>query len=233
MNHQIKKIVIAGTVGAGKTTLVETISDIETVKTERQTSDRNKSIKSLTTVGMDFGRCKVNNNLTLHLYGTPGQSRFNFMWDVLITKADAYILLIPAHRPDDLPEVNKILNFINSKVEIPMIFGITHTDCSGALSINRIAQNIGYGNIITKNLFQKVDARRFNSIKNILKIFSEKLKPKEEITNNMRKASQSFGVTRRDNYQDSSSSLKLREKSKKLNNLSYKSLTKVRTVTSK
>ncbi len=230
MNHQIKKIVVAGIVGAGKTTLVETISDIETVKTERKVTDRSKSIKPATTVGMDFGRFKINKNLTLHLYGTPGQLRFNFMWDVLITKADAYILLIPAERPDDLPEVNKILNFINNKVQIPMLFGITHMDCSGALGIHQIAKNIGYKNTMHKNLFKKVDPRQSRSVENILQFLIEEIKSQEKIKQSMNDNYQDSSLSRRDNYQDFSSSLKLRVKSKKSNDLYYKNLTKRSTV---
>ncbi|MDJ0725713.1 MAG: 50S ribosome-binding GTPase [Prochloraceae cyanobacterium] len=168
MTYQIKRIVVTGTVGAGKTTLIRTVSDIETVNTDRSATDKTKSIKPKTTVGMDFGRFQTKNNLILHIYGTPGQSRFNFMWDLLISKADAYILLIPANRPQELYRVEELMNFINKRVQIPMIFGITHTDCLGALNEAKIANSIGYGHRKDKPPFVVVDPHKLISIKNLL-----------------------------------------------------------------
>lgn len=180
MTYQIKRIVVTGTVGAGKTTLIRTVSDIDTVNTDRQATDSTKSLKSKTTVGMDFGRFEIKNNLILHIYGTPGQSRFNFMWDLLISKADAYVLLIPANRPEELNKVTNILQFINQRVQIPMIFGITHTDCAGALNEAKIASSIGYGVANNRPRFVVVDPHKLISIKNLLKVLIKELKSREE-----------------------------------------------------
>ncbi|MGF1490230.1 MAG: ATP/GTP-binding protein [Prochloraceae cyanobacterium] len=179
MTYQIKRIVVTGTVGAGKTTLIRTVSDIDTVNTDRQATDSTKSIKSKTTVGMDFGRFQPDSDLILHIYGTPGQSRFNFMWDLLISKADAYILLIPANRPEELNRVTQILEFIDRRVQIPMIFGITHTDCPGALNEAKIASSIGYGVGNNKPRFVVVDPHKLMSIKKLLNVLIKELKPTE------------------------------------------------------
>ena len=40
-------------------------------------------IKSQTTVAMDFGRITIDDELILYLFGTPGQRRFDFMWEIL------------------------------------------------------------------------------------------------------------------------------------------------------
>ena len=55
-------------------------------------------------------------DMALHLYGTPGQSRFDFMWDILIRKAHAYILLVAAHRPREFRQRVRIINFMNQRM---------------------------------------------------------------------------------------------------------------------
>lgn len=136
--------VVAGTVGAGKTTFVQTLSDIEVVNTDRPATDETLLVKSETTVALDFGRLILSPNMDLHIYGTPGQSRFDFMWDLLIQNAHNYILLVAAHRPDDFQDSREILTFINQRVQIPMLIGLTHTDCPGAVESAEIMSLLGY-----------------------------------------------------------------------------------------
>ncbi len=66
------------------------------------------------------------------------------MWDILIHKADAYILLVAAHRPGEFRQARKILAFMNQRVNIPMIIGLTHTDCSGAWSEEDVLLALGF-----------------------------------------------------------------------------------------
>ena len=80
---QTVKMVISGAVNAGKTEFIKAISEIEVVSTERRATDDTKLIKKETTVAMDFGRIAVADDLVLHLFGTPGQKRFDFMWEIL------------------------------------------------------------------------------------------------------------------------------------------------------
>lgn len=144
------RLVVAGSVGAGKSTLVRTLSEIEVVDTDRTATDQTSLIKSETTVALDFGRLVLGPNMDLHIYGTPGQARFDFMWDLLIQNAHCYILLVAAHRPNDFNYAREIISFINERVQIPMILGLTHVDCPGALNPEEIVMNLGY-NIHDKN----------------------------------------------------------------------------------
>ncbi|MCJ8280527.1 MAG: GTPase, partial [Rivularia sp. ALOHA_DT_140] len=91
-----------------------------------------------------FVRLKFNPYMALNLYGTPGQERFNFIWDMLIRKAHAYILLVAAHRPGEFRYARRVLSYMNQRAQIPMIIGLTHADCSGAWTKENIIVALGY-----------------------------------------------------------------------------------------
>jgi len=103
------KVLIAGGFGVGKTTLVTSLSEIPPLLTEQAMTSASIGVdeadmvpsKSTTTVAMDFGRITVDESLILYLFGTPGQSRFWFMWDELARGSVGAVVLVDLRRIDD------------------------------------------------------------------------------------------------------------------------------------
>ena len=92
------KIIFSGTVGAGKSTAIAALSDIPPVATEAVASDETGLIKKTTTVAMDYGVLNLPGGEKVMLYGTPGQERFSFMWEILSEGAIAF--LVSTQRPN-------------------------------------------------------------------------------------------------------------------------------------
>jgi uncharacterized protein len=126
------KIIVAGGFGVGKTTLVGTVSEITPVTTEAILTTASTPVddtagvpgKRATTVAMDFGRVTVSPELVLYLYGTPGQTRFWFMWDELIRGAIGAVVLVDTRRlADSFP----IIDFFEDR-EVPYLVAVNQFD---------------------------------------------------------------------------------------------------------
>lgn len=104
------KIVFTGTMGAGKTTAIHAISDGHTLSTEVPISGAAMGEKTSTTVGLDYGECQLDERTVLKLFGTPGQERFRFMWDILGAGAFGLVILADNSRPDPIGDVRAYLD---------------------------------------------------------------------------------------------------------------------------
>lgn len=120
------KILFTGPVGAGKTTAIGAISDVPPVSTDVAATDSARALKDKTTVGMDYSYITVADEKRVHLYGTPGQERFSFMWKILARGGIGLVLLIPNDHPDPIGKMEFYLDafddFIN---ETGVVIGIT------------------------------------------------------------------------------------------------------------
>lgn len=172
---EILRVVITGAVGAGKTSFIRTISEIEVVDTDRRSTDTTALLKPTTTVAFDFGRLTVAPKQALHLYGTPGQARFNFMWDILIQKAHAWILLIDAHRPQDFRDGRRILSFMKQRSQAPMLIGVTHMDCSEAWDLEDVTLAMGLFDEATRPCLIPINPTEQSSVSQSLMLLTQQL----------------------------------------------------------
>jgi len=123
------KIIFAGSVGAGKSTSIQAVSDIAVISTEEMVSDELSLRKELTTVAMDYGQVNLDDGTKIHLYGAPGQHRFDFMWEILAQGALGVIVLIDDTSAAPLEEVEKYLRVFKKQIENKtLVVGITRTD---------------------------------------------------------------------------------------------------------
>ena len=129
---QTVKIVVTGPFSAGKTQFIQTISEIDVVETERRISQPEERIKARTTVAMDFGRITVDRNLVLYLFGTPGQRRFDFMWEVLSEGMLGFVVLLDSVRPETFREARDILGTFRSYAAVPYIVAANKQDLADA-----------------------------------------------------------------------------------------------------
>ena len=119
------KVIITGPVGAGKSTLIRTLSETEVVDTDAAASE--DIGKEMTTVAMDYGTLHLGDQL-LYLFGTPGQERFDFMWDVLTEGALGMLMLVRGDRPEDLGPARRMLDYLLSQHPVPHVVGVTRQD---------------------------------------------------------------------------------------------------------
>ena len=125
------KLIFTGPTGAGKTTAITVLSDVPVVKTEAKATyrDTRHEYKETITVGLDYGLIKLKNNDKIHLYGTPGQERFDFMWDIISEGGLGLILLIDNARIAPIEDLRFFLKAFDDFIKQTRIaIGITRMD---------------------------------------------------------------------------------------------------------
>ncbi len=125
---QTVKIVVTGPFNAGKTEFISSISEIDVVSTERKITDDARAVKAATTVAMDFGRITVDEELVLYLFGTPGQKRFDFMWEILSEGMLGFVVLVDSARPETFREAKIIADRFRRYSPTPYVIAANKQD---------------------------------------------------------------------------------------------------------
>jgi len=130
---QTVKMVVTGPFAAGKTEFIRAVSEIEVVATEQKITRASESaVKDVTTVAMDFGRITVDDELVLYLFGTPGQRRFDFMWEILSEGMLGFVIVVDSTKPETFREAKRILNTFESFAQTPYVVAANKQDMEDA-----------------------------------------------------------------------------------------------------
>lgn len=174
MQSYVAKILVAGPVGAGKSTFVRTLSDTPFVDTDVMASE--EIGKLATTVGIDFGTRNVD-DLRILLFGVPGQERFDFMWEVTCDGAQGLVLLVASDRPACFIEAKRTLRFIRERINVPVVIGLTRADIGEAWDFREVGAYLN----VPPECVVSIDARDTSSCMESLRLLFEYVTPKSNL----------------------------------------------------
>lgn len=181
MNMIYQKLAVVGEVGAGKTQLIHTISEISPFATEAKSSV--DIGKEFTTVGIDYGRLMLGEGVALGIYGLPGQRRFQMLWDMVRQGLWGLLVLVKYNDDAKINALTDILDyFFSEKKSLPLVIGLTHCDLAASDDdINLLLDSIQ--STLDERQLQApvipVDARDISSSLMLLALFDSLQNPSE------------------------------------------------------
>lgn len=125
-----KKVAFIGSVGSGKTTIVENLSNIDPLNTDVESTE--DIGKEMTTVGIDYRHIALNDEISLGLYGVPGQRKFSMVWNFVKTGLWAIVILVKNNDMESIEELEYLIDYFDVKSGIPCVIAVTHSDTQSA-----------------------------------------------------------------------------------------------------
>ncbi len=171
------KIVILGSMGAGKSTLVRTVAQGQVVDTDVHNTDAS-SDKLATTVAMDYADVALPNGDRMRLFGSPGQERFSFIWPILLEGAAGAVVLLNADSEDPVAELDRYLDVLNQHAaDVPVTIGLTKVDRAGHSILQRLTAHVAArGQLVP---LVPVDARQGDQILMLMDILMTQIETAE------------------------------------------------------
>jgi signal recognition particle receptor subunit beta len=140
--EHVFKLLVTGPFAAGKTTLIQSVSQTPVVDTDVVTTGAESAVKSRTTVAMDFGTYVVEGgDVRLLMFGTPGQPRFWFMTDILKGQVDAVIYVVDAEATHTHAEAGAAMRALLRDLRVPLVIAVNRENEPEAATM--IARQLG------------------------------------------------------------------------------------------
>lgn len=142
MTDHTFKILVTGPYAAGKTSLIQSVSQTQVVSTDVVTSGEEAEVKDATTVAMDFGTYTVDDDdVRLLLFGTPGQPRFRFMTNILKGDVDIVAFVIDADAAQNHAAAGVELRSLLADLRVPAVIAVNR--CDDDEHARRLARSLG------------------------------------------------------------------------------------------
>lgn len=136
------KILVTGPYAAGKTSLIQSVSQTQVISTDVVTSGDEAEVKAHTTVAMDFGTYALDeDDVRLLLFGTPGQPRFRFMTNILKGDVDIVAFVLDAEAPATHAPAGVELRSLLADLQVPAVIAVNR--CDDADVARSIARSLG------------------------------------------------------------------------------------------
>jgi small GTP-binding protein len=174
MKEKEYKVIITGHFSAGKTSFVNSLTGNALTTEVPLTGETEKLEKDFTTVAMDYGTIDLDGK-KVHLFGTPGQERFDFMLDILSKNSDGVIILIDSTKKDKIEETKKFVEYF-LEAGIPFIVASNKQDLENAMSIEEISDKLN----VPPSYVRPLVAKDKNSSRELLKEFVESIEKQKQ-----------------------------------------------------
>ena len=127
--EHVFKLLVTGPFAAGKTSLIQAVSQTPVVETDVHTTGSEASVKARTTVAMDFGTYAIDEgDVRLLMFGTPGQRRFQFMTDIMKGDVDAVVYVIDAEAVETHEEAGAAMRSLLRDLRVPLVVAVNRCD---------------------------------------------------------------------------------------------------------